>query len=164
MTLSLKIEPLAITDNLVMGAWIRKVPWNSPVHLPRQRQHTFLPKILLKRWVKTLQKKRNKKDGQSLFNSKESIRQGTQMVKCRQVGTTAQSLPPLGQYYIHWCSSLLLWSYSLWASEISWDPSEKAKKQQQTELPENREPSAAWGNLGSNTTQQEFKKQDNSPH
>lgn len=48
-----------------------------------------------------LHKKRNKKDAQSLFNSKEFMRQGTQMVKYRQVGTTAQSLAPFGQYYMH---------------------------------------------------------------
>lgn len=140
MTLPLQIQPLAITDGLLMGVWIRQVPWNSPVHLLGQKCNTLpydTPKILLKRPVKMLHKKRNKKDAQSLLNSKEFIRQGTQMVKYRQVGTTAQSLAPFGQYYIHWCSSLPVWSYSLWASEICWDPSEKAKKQQQTELPEN---------------------------
>lgn len=48
-----------------------------------------------------LQKKRKKKDAQSLFNSKECIRQSTQMVKYRLEGTAAQSLTPFGQYYIH---------------------------------------------------------------
>lgn len=76
-------------------------------------------KILLKRPVKTLQRKRNMKDAQRLFNSKECIRQGTQMAKYRQVGATAQSLTPLGQNYIHWCSALSVWSYSLWTSEIA---------------------------------------------
>lgn len=140
MTLPLQIQPLAITDRLAMGVWIRKVPWNSPIHFPGQRCNILpydTPKILLKRPDKMLQKKRNRKDARSLFNSKECIRQDTQMAKYRQVGATAQSLTPFGQYYPYWCSSLSVCSYSLWASEICWDPSEKAKKQQQTELPEN---------------------------
>lgn len=121
-----------------MGIWIRKVPWNSSVHLPGQRQHTSLwhTQDFTKDTSQNAPEK-EKQGAQSLFNSKECTRQGTQMVRYRQVGATAESLTPFGQCYIHWCSSLSVWSHILWATEICWDPSEKAKKQQQTELPEN---------------------------
>lgn len=84
------------------------------------------------------------------------------MVKYRQVGTTAQSLIPFGQYYIHWSSSLSVCSHTLWASEICWETSENAKKQQQTELPGSP---AQRGEVWDQTLHSKnLKKQDDSAH